>query len=87
MVKTMKRISQRAMLREHLKKHGSVTRLVASNIYDIIDLRRRIADLRKEGMNIETRTKIDDTGKKYTEYVYHAPVSNNHASSTYHFAA
>lgn len=65
-------MSQKSQLRRHLKTHGSVTRLVAFNIYDIIDLRRRIADLRQEGMNIETVTKVDDTGKKYTQYVYHA---------------
>ncbi len=62
-------MSQKSQLRAHLLSHGDVTRLVAYNVYDIIDLRRRIADLRQEGMNIETVTRRDDTGKNYTAYV------------------
>lgn len=86
-------MSQKSQLREHLKKHGSITRLVAFNIYKIIDLRRRIADLRQEGMSIETVTKTDDTGYKYTEYqlkqlqVAPRAASHDYAGSTHQFAA
>lgn len=61
--------TQREKIRNHIVKHGDITRLVAFNIYKVIDLRKIISDLRKSGMPIKTTSELDDTGYRFTRYV------------------
>ncbi len=47
--------SQKAAILRHLRKHGRINMIDSLNLYGCEALRSRIADLRKEGIEIETR--------------------------------
>lgn len=61
--------SQYEIILSHLKKHGYITRLIA-NQYLIGDLRKRIQEMRDSGHAIDTVPMKDDTGRRYSKYVY-----------------
>ena len=48
-------MTQRDMVLSHLQEHGTITSIDAMRMYGIIQLPRRIFDLRKEGYPIESR--------------------------------
>lgn len=47
--------SQRAAILAHLREHGSIDSKASRQLYGCEALRSRIADLRKAGVEIETR--------------------------------
>lgn len=56
-------------IREHLEAGRSITPLDALNLYGCFRLGARIADLKKQGMDIRTDIIHDDrNGKKYASY-------------------
>jgi hypothetical protein len=61
-------LNNQHMVRKVLDNHGSITKLEAmhlnvGNIYDVI------MRLRNKGMLIETVSKVDERGRKYTKWV------------------
>jgi len=52
-----KATSQKQAILAHLKRHGSIDMPTALRLYGCAALRSRIADLRKEGHEIESRMK------------------------------
>lgn len=63
-------MSQKEMILKHLRKHGSMTRLVAYDLYGIIDFRKRVSELRQEGYEINRVKMVDDIGRSYSRYMY-----------------
>lgn len=57
----------RTVLR-HLIKEGSITPMIASGIYKVRSLPRRILDLKEAGFNIERELRKDATGQRYAFY-------------------
>lgn len=64
--------TQKQMVIEHLRKHGTINLVVAYEDYGIAALHSRISDLRREGHNIETiwHTKKNRYGKKIRVFDY-----------------
>mgnify|MGYP001776897699 CR=1 FL=1 len=50
-------LSQRDLVIEHLKKNGSITPLLALNLFGIMRLSAIIYDLKKEGYQFKTEIK------------------------------
>lgn len=51
----------------HLKNHGYITQVVASN-YGIRSCSSRISELKNRGVNIDVILKKDDAGVRYAYY-------------------
>lgn len=60
-------MTQNDMIRTHLQSGKSITPLDALREYGCFRLAARIADLRAEGLNIQTST-IQSNGKTYASY-------------------
>jgi len=60
-------MSQLDLVKTHLKNHGYITQVIASN-YGIRRLASRINDLKNKGVNINTTMKTDDLGVRYAYY-------------------
>jgi len=60
-------MTQNDMIRTHLRSGKSITPLDALREYGCFRLAARIADLRAEGLNIQTST-IQSNGKTYASY-------------------
>lgn len=58
----------RKEIKDHLNKIGSITRLEALGLYGCMDITTVIRDLRKSGMNIKTKMRADNNGKRYARY-------------------
>lgn len=70
----MKDISQKDLILNHLRKYGSIEPLTALREYGCYRLGARIADLKKDGVNIKTERKealSKVTGRKimYANYI------------------
>ena len=59
--------SQNAMIREYLEAGHSITPIDALNMFGCFRLGARIADLKKEGMDIRTEI-VHDNGKNWAKY-------------------
>ena len=55
------------LIKTHLEEHGSITALDAIEQYRCLRLAARIADMRKEGMNIVTNM-ITKNGATFASY-------------------
>jgi hypothetical protein len=66
--------SQKDMILAHLYsldeqgKRRGITVMEALGLYRVVSLTSRIAELRAAGHNIITKTKIDNTGKRYARF-------------------
>ena len=61
--------TQNQMIREHLEAGHKITPLEALNMFGCFRLGARIADLKKQGMHIETEIVHDkSTGKHWASY-------------------
>lgn len=61
--------SQNAMIREYLEAGHSITPIDALNMFGCFRLGARIADLKKQGMDIRTEIVHDDAnGKHWAKY-------------------
>ena len=60
-------MSQSARILTHIKKHGSITPLVALNHYGCFRLAARIADLKDRGHKIMTEM-VEVNGKRIARY-------------------
>lgn len=64
--------SQNAMIREYLEAGHSITPIDALNMFGCFRLGARIADLKKEGMDIRTEIVHDNSnGKRWAKYHLH----------------
>lgn len=64
--------SQNAMIREYLEAGHSITPMDALNMFGCFRLGARIADLKKEGMDIRTEIVHDNSnGKHWAKYHLH----------------
>lgn len=61
-------MSQKTTVLNHLRTHGYITRVIANAVYGVGDLRKRVSELRAAGYRIETVTKTDDFGRRYSRY-------------------
>ena len=61
------KLPQREQIKAHLMKHGSITPLEALTFYGCYRLASRIAELRRQGMVIQTER---NPRKHYAEYVW-----------------
>lgn len=61
--------SQAQTILEHLRTHGSITKLEALNLYGIWNSGGRVWDLKRDGHPIETRMIDTPNGKRVAEYV------------------
>lgn len=64
-------ISQKEMIRDHLKTHGSITPLTALEKYGCMRLGARIGELKKDGFPVTSTMKELPSGKRVAEYYYH----------------
>lgn len=55
-------------LMDHMINGDHITPLEAMGVYRIFNCKGRIADLRTMGVPVETKMKVDATGKKYASY-------------------
>lgn len=60
--------SQKELILQHLKEHGSITPLECLKRYQCFRLGARILELRREGFRIDT-VMIGEDGKRYAKYV------------------
>lgn len=65
---TTSRKTQTNIVRDHLRKHGSITQLEALGVYKITRLAARIEELRDRGLTIRTDMRTDETGARYARY-------------------
>ena len=63
-------MSQTRLVKDHLDKFGTISPLEARHVYGIERLASRVDELRRDGVKIFTRIKLDARGKRYAEYVY-----------------
>lgn len=61
-------MNQKQKILEHLLQGKTLTQLKATHVYKCMRLASRIDELRKEGHNIITTTRYDETGSSYAEY-------------------
>ena len=61
-------MSQCADIRAHLEAGYSLTALEALERFKCFRLAARIADLRRDGMRIDSENVFDDNGKNYARY-------------------
>jgi len=59
--------SQTHLIKQHLEEGHAITAMMALNMFDCFRLAARIADLRKQGLDIITR-KITRNGKTFASY-------------------
>lgn len=69
-------MSQKDMIREHLKVHGRITQLEALKLYGCMRLGARVYELKRAGFPVAPTTKVLSSGKRITEYVYHGCDTN-----------
>ena len=69
--------SQNKQIARHLKDGKRITSLEALRLYGCLRLSGRIHDLRRDGLNIETRMIDTLTGKRIAEYYIRRPNDNN----------
>lgn len=61
--------SQNGRILLHLIRLGSITQLVALELYRVHRLASRVSELKlKHGISIRNYTRLDATGVRYTEY-------------------
>lgn len=60
-------ITQNEKVLKHLRNHGYITQVIASN-YGIRRCAARINDLKKTGLDIKSVRKTDDAGVPYAYY-------------------
>ena len=64
------KISQELLIRDHLVRVGSITRIEADHLHRVASLTKVISKLRSKGMDIQSQPKKDITGRRYVRYVY-----------------
>jgi hypothetical protein len=64
-------MSQTDQIFDHLKRHGTITPMLALREYGSMRLAARVEELRTRGHRIETRM-IERRGKRFAEYTYYA---------------
>ena len=62
------RVSQKSLILNHMRKHGSITQLQALELYRVHRLASRIYDLRLDGHKLRANNLTDATGRTYTSY-------------------
>ncbi len=60
-------MTQTEQVYNHLRNHGYMTQVIASN-YGIRRCAARINDLKNRGIQINSETKFDDAGVRYAYY-------------------
>lgn len=60
--------SQNDLIKAHLLSGKSITPLEALRNFDCLCLAQRIANLKEQGLKIETRTKVLPNNKRVAEY-------------------
>jgi hypothetical protein len=60
--------SQNGKVLLHLIKYGSLTQVLAHELYRVYRLASRINDLKHLGVTIAANSKTDSTGTRYVEY-------------------
>lgn len=53
---------------KHLEKHRTITPLEAIGVYSIFRLASCIHEIRREGFNVKTKLRRDDSKKTYAQY-------------------
>lgn len=71
----MSNVTQIARIRQHLLGGKSITTMSAIIVYGCTRLAAVIEDLRREGLEIDTIMKRDESGKKYAEYRLHKTIT------------
>jgi hypothetical protein len=68
----MNKANQRMRILKYMKQNGSITGLEATNVLHIMDYRKRISEMRRNGINIddEWQKKTDGDGMsvRYKRY-------------------
>jgi hypothetical protein len=62
-------ITQREQILDHLRRFGSITAMQAIDMYKILRLAARIADLRYEGFDIRAEWVTNKKGKRWVRYI------------------
>lgn len=78
--------SQKAAILAHLQRHGSIDSKTSRKLYGCEALRSRVADLRKEGHEIETRyvrfrSKFGHPGRYAVYHLAKKKQSNEHPNN------
>ena len=73
-------MTQEALIHKYLKKHGSITQLVAWSEFNVWRLASRVNALRKRGVSITTKMQTAENGSRYALYTLN---SENEGSQTY----
>lgn len=60
-------MSQTQRVYNHLRNHGYITQVIASN-YGIRSCSSRISELKARGINVAVQLKKDDAGVRYAYY-------------------
>ncbi len=60
-------MTQKQLVRDVLGTHGSITHLESAHL-GVVNINDVIMRLRKDGMDIETQTRHDKLGRKYTAW-------------------
>jgi len=67
----MDHLTQRNAILEHLRNKGSITTLEAVLELHIMDSRKRISELRRDGHDIPDEWETSKAGKRYKRYFGH----------------
>lgn len=59
---------QTQLVLKHLEEHRSITPMEAHIVYKIRSLPRRILDLKRQGIPIQTEMRRDAHGQRYARY-------------------
>lgn len=60
--------TQLETVRRHLRDHGTLTSVEASEVYKIRRLASRVHELRAEGLKVRSVRRKDATGQRYIRY-------------------